>query len=205
MRKLFIFLLFCLIAGLAVFCVCRYYANSSRQSNWFNEKYRAKLAKYPLIREMLGLHWDGDGRADYLLDDKFKIIRIELDRDDSCVIPEGAMKKVTDEIETVTGKPEGVEVVESDTLSLAKESYSASDLRAVAQAHKQYNSAGSTAALYILCANSSSEAPNRMGSTIFEDGIIIFSNQIFYQFIKSYFSLANYCKIYKFILYCFLR
>lgn len=178
MRKLFVFLLLCIIAGLGVFCVFRYYANAPQQANWFNERYRAKLARYPFVRTVLNLRWDGDGRTDYLLSTNFKKIRIEYDRDDGCTIPTEALDAVTTAIEKATGKPNGVELIEGDMIPLAKDDYSASEIRSIAQTHQQFRSQGDVAALYLLCLNASSEESSHVGTTVFEDGIVIFWRQI---------------------------
>ena len=72
----------------------RYFATVADEDNWFNEHWRESFAQYPIVRDFFSLHWDGDGKTDYLLDDTYTRLVFEVDAYDGCEIDESVFTDV---------------------------------------------------------------------------------------------------------------
>ncbi len=174
MRRLLTLLLIIVIIVSFGFVGIRYSANADEQDNWFNNEHRESFARYKYLRDVLGLHWDGDAKADYLLNRKYTKLRIEVDRYDGCVISANAISTFVSVIEPIIDKPGEIKITMNDTISLGFESYDSEQIRALTDRYKSFSTRGDEAVLYILCLNKYFEAPSNIGHTVFEDGIVIF-------------------------------
>jgi len=173
-KRLFILLLIIIIIISFGFVGIRYSANADEQDNWFNNEYRESFTQYKYLRDVLGLHWDGDAKADYLLNKKYTKLRIEVDRYDGCGISANAISSFVSVIEPIIDKPGEITITMNDTIPLGFESYDSEQIRALTDRYKGFSTRGDEAVLYILCLNKYSEAPSNIGLTVFEDGIILF-------------------------------
>lgn len=174
MKKLLILLLSIIIIVSFGFVGIRYSANADEQDNWFNDEYRESFSHYKYLRDVLGLHWDGDAKADYLLNRKYTKLRIEVDRYDECSISANAISSFVSVIEPIIDKPGEIKITMNDTIPLGFESYDSEQIRALTGRYKGFSTRGDEAVLYILCLNKYSETPSNIGLTVFEDGIVLF-------------------------------
>ncbi len=152
----------------------RYFANSPEQDNWFNNEYRLKFSRYPFLRFLYGLHWDGDARADFLLPQPYPNINVVFYRYDECNIKPADLEPVRQEIINVTKKPGQVTVNEGSIMVLTKDNYDRQGIRDIAKKFHTAKTGGDTAVLNIYCLNAFSEQPSNVGMTVNEDGIVIF-------------------------------
>ncbi len=178
MRKLYIVLLIlATLIGLS-FLVIRYFANSSAQDNWFNNNWREKFARSTILRTVFNLRWDGDAKTDYLLNNTYTNILIEVDRQEDCSINPEVWDGVISEMKCVTKKTGEITVEESDTIPLARESYTSEQTRGMANRYRNNKTKGDTALLHIVCLNTYAEAPSNIGLTVYENGIVLFWNAL---------------------------
>ncbi|MFA5051694.1 MAG: matrixin family metalloprotease [Patescibacteria group bacterium] len=152
----------------------RYFANAPEQDNWFNRDYRAKLSRYPLLRSMYGLHWDGDGAADYLMSARYPEMDIVINRFDECSISPAVTEQIQLEVERVVKKSGQVRIVDGSVFALTLDSYDRPGIRAIASKYHERHTAGQTAVLNVYCLNSYSEQPSNVGLTVNEDGVVVF-------------------------------
>lgn len=174
MRKVVTVFLVLFIVIIFSFVVIRYFANASQQDNWFNNNWRAKLAVYPWLRTVFGLHWDGDARSDYLSSKQYTSLQIEVDRYDGCQLSDTVLAQVKSAIEQVVQKPAGVTVAQDSVLPLVMDSYDGAGIHAIVNMNQRYKTGGRQAVLYLLCLNKSSDRPSNIGLTEQADGLVVY-------------------------------
>ncbi|MBU0598109.1 matrixin family metalloprotease [Patescibacteria group bacterium] len=178
MKKFITVLLLILIIVVFSYVVLRYFANSENQDNWFNDSWRSKFSRYPFLRTIIGLHWDGDALSDYLMPEKMDSLVIEFDRYENCDIDIDLQEQLVQEISRVIDKPGGITFKEDDYYILNQPSYSREEIRELAKIHQDYRSKAGVAVLYIMCMNKSADYPTNIGLTVHENGIVIFQEAI---------------------------
>ncbi len=178
MKKLAAFFLVLFILAIFSFGVVRYFANSSQQDNWFNANYRETFARSPFLRGIFHLRYDGDAKSDYFDVKKFPHLRIIVDRYEGCAVPLDVMTIVGSEIQRITGRSEAVQFVQNNTFTAMQGSYSKIDIRKLAQQMEKVHSHGDTAIAYLLCLNTYSDQPTNIGSTVNDDGMVVFFQTI---------------------------
>ncbi len=176
MKIAIIIFLILLIVFTALLFTTRYLANAENLDNWFNELFREQAAQSPALRALLNLQWDGDAKSDYLADKNYQSITIELDRFDGCTISDTSLDTIVEEIQTVTGKQDGVELVESDIIPLTSDRHNSAEIRKLSERYKSFRSGDGNAVLYLLCIGGYSEEPSQIGRTVYENGIVLFWN-----------------------------
>ena len=75
MRKVITIFLIIFIIFIFSYIIIRYFGNTSKTDNWFNNNFREKLVRYPIMRTFFNLHWDGDAKTDYSSSNKFTSLR----------------------------------------------------------------------------------------------------------------------------------
>ena len=129
------------------------------EDNYFNRQWRPRLAQYPILRHLLGLHWDGDARADYL-GDKYEKIFVEVDLADGQTVELAALDLLKEKMSAATGKPV---------------SYLISDRTAP---RRNYRNESDTAAVYLRILDRDPESPDTLGKTFEEYGIILYGRRL---------------------------
>jgi len=179
MKKISIFILIVIIVASFLYVVIRYFANSDNTDNWFNNNYREGFAQNLFLRKILNLRWDGDGKSDYLLDEKYTSLYIEVDQYDDCNISEESMNGVQGEISRIINKPGGVSYkISDDTIALANDGYNSEGIRNLAQRYQNNATSDTQAVLYIMCLNRYEEQLSNIGQTVHEDGVVVFWDTI---------------------------
>jgi hypothetical protein len=145
----------------------------SDSDNYFNKNLRYKFARYSFFRTVLGLHFDGDARFDYL-SQKYKNITIKIITMNGTDVSKKTLEILADKIQQTTGKP--VKTIHVRDVQLE----TASSLSALRKtlASGEYAAADDGAVLYIVVANSCADAASRMGSTLDENGVVFFKKTI---------------------------
>lgn len=174
MKKLTAVLLLVFIFANIVFIIFRLAATST-EDNFFNRNFRAKFAKHPLMRQLLALHFDGDARTDYL-GNNFKKILIEVDSMDGLEVSTQALGLLKEKIELVTKKP--VEYIESDSIIPYKEKVADQDLNELETLYRNFYSKNDEAVLYLLVASQDEAQNTLMGSTLNEDGLVLYKDEL---------------------------
>lgn len=145
------------------------------ENNFFNRELRVKFANFLLLRQILYLHNDGDGKTDYLGKHYDKIF-IEVDTMKSESINIDVLNQLAQKIQAVTSKP--VSYFVSDTAIPYKNSLNASEIDTLVNRYRNYKSAGDTATLYLLYLSQQENEPKTLGLTYQEYGLILFENAL---------------------------
>ncbi len=173
-RFLFSIILLAVIVSSFAFVTLKLLANGP-EGNFFNEKYRAIFAEQPTVRKILGLHFDGDAKADYL-GNRYNKIVIEVDEMVDLDIPSEALDIVETKIEDLTGKD--VIIVRSGKIAFT-ESVNPDNIKSLTDINRNYIYTKDTAKLYVMYL-SRLEGVNdsNIGSTNEEYGIIVYDSVI---------------------------
>lgn len=144
------------------------------EDNFFNANWRGEIAKNYLARQILGLNDSGDAKYDYLGSD-VKEIFIEVDSMAGLKVQNDLFEDLASRISAMTGKPTRYIYSEQDI------PYNDADLNKLAdeaKLHRVRYRKNSQGVLYILVAGSLIEEPERLGSTLGNDGIVLFFNTL---------------------------
>lgn len=175
MKKIIaVFILFITIITAFSFVYLKISANG-REENYFNAKWREKFSKIYFFRQTIGLHYDGDARSDYLGGKNEEII-IEIDSmKEGFKIEAGQLDEFAEKIKKVTGKKVSYFYSDNDLPF-----NSASNYEDLARLEKEYREKKKRkkSNLYLLVASSLKDNPMRLGSTLKEDGVVLFSSAL---------------------------
>lgn len=174
MKKIITLFLLLLILAIIIFFILRF-GLASTEDNFFNKNFRSFFAKYPIARYILALHFDGDAKTDYL-GNKFGKILIEVDTMDGMEISTHALDILKEKIQAVTKKP--VEYIESDSIIPYKETVTDQDLQKLHTLYRNYYIKNNEAILYLLVVSLDADKSTYMGSTLNEDGLVLYRDQI---------------------------
>jgi predicted Zn-dependent protease len=142
--------------------------------NFFNRNLRLKFDRSRTLREILGLHYIGDARFDYLGNSNSSIL-IEVDQMEGLEIPQKALDLLAQKIQAITGKP--VDYFLSNPYIPFQEQVSDEEVQTIV---KHYEGKGSKARahLYLLYLNQYQDETNLLGSTYQEDTIILYGKDL---------------------------
>ncbi len=145
------------------------------EDNYFNVNLRYKLARYAFLREVLGLHYDGDGKYDYL-GQKTKEIKIQVISMENVVLNSEILEDLSEKIQKITGKPTSYFF---SSLQMPAESFfDLQGLKSESDKRHVFQRSSGRAVLYVIAANQLKNESSRLGSTLEEDGIVIFSQTL---------------------------
>lgn len=156
------------------FVILKVLAAGNDQSS-FNRKIRPMLAAQPGLRQILSLHYDGDGRADYL-GKRYKKILIEVDLATATTIRLAALDLLKTRIEEVTGK-ETTYIISDREMPYYRE-LSKEKIVKLALKYRNYHQTRDTATLYLMSLPKFTEQPTRLGMTHQEYGIVLFGEAL---------------------------
>jgi hypothetical protein len=170
LKLFFAFILLLIIAASASFVYFKISAQDTG-NNFFNSSLRYKFARYPIMRQILGLHFDGDARSDYL-GTRDKKILIKIIPMNGLGIDEDAIKLFSEHVQKITGKT-------TSYLYYPPILYRPESTLEELQTMLEANSASvpsQTAALNIIIAGKNTRDDMLLGSTLRENGIVLFEN-----------------------------
>lgn len=145
------------------------------EDNLFNREWRDDFAAIPWLRQALGLHFDGDGKADYLGKHYQKIL-IEVDTMKDLGITLESLKLLTEKIQGVTGKPTSYLI--SDREILYDRELSGAEIENLVSLHRTHYNTGDTATIYLLYASRDQDRPTLLGATYQEYGIVLYGDAL---------------------------
>ena len=175
MKRLLVICLLLLVIFLSFsYVILKSSANGSEQ-NYFNQKLRPYFSQFPWMRSILNLHFDGDGRADYL-GSGFEKILIEVDVMDTLSARVPALQRLASKIEEITGKKTSY-IISDREVSYDRE-LDREAIRRLVEKYRDHKTRGDTATLYMLYGSRSAEKESLLGQTFEEYGIIIFAENL---------------------------
>lgn len=137
------------------------------EENYFNRELREKFASSKFLRKVIGLHYDGDAKEDYL-GKTYDEIEIAFFTMGNLQISQEALEIFGDKVEEVTGKKVNIvfkkRSIFKDFSNLENLSNDLSKIR--------YSS--DKAVLYVFIENNLEGEASRIGTTLMEDGIVFF-------------------------------
>lgn len=145
------------------------------ENNYFNRKLRSNFAAIPAFRKFLGLHYDGDGKADYL-SGRYEKILIEVDVMNNLGMQLEALDTLTAKIQDLTSKSTSY-IVSDRNVPYSRE-LSKEEIDKVVQKYRNHKSKDDTATIYLLYGSRDQDNPNLLGITHQEYGIVLFGDAI---------------------------
>lgn len=171
MKKVLITLLLLgIILCLSSFIYLKISANGP-ENNFFNTNWRHKIAKNYFARQTLGLHNSGDARYDYLGEDSEEIL-LEINSMERLRVNDSLLEELAARIKSITGK--ATRYIYLDKGVPYDNSSRINNLEIEAKMHRVYYQKNRQSVLYILVAGSLADEPARLGSTLGNDGVILF-------------------------------
>lgn len=145
------------------------------ESNYFNRKVRLQISRYPLMRKILSLHYDGDARADYL-GEKNSLILVKVIPMNGLYISDEIMEGFVAKIQEVTKKPTHYQY--SGEQFAYQQFSDFKDLSSRFDDIKRGDTLQESV-LYFFIANRKQDDANQIGSTLQENGIVLFEGGLF--------------------------
>lgn len=171
--KLFIVTLCFLIIAYSTILLLFY-----QRDNWFNDKFRDNFAYYPALRNAFKLHDFGDGKGDYLSSKKFPKLLVEIDSLGDYELSPEAKEEIQGDLQEICQKPEGIEIIEDDTIYDDHLSYTIGEIEKLQKDYRNYYPQEGQAVLYIICLNKFADSPTNIGTTVCETSMAIFKGTI---------------------------
>ncbi len=178
-RIIKVVILLIIIAFCSTFVVFRYFGNKD-VDNWFNEGLRGYVTRFPTMRSMYGLHWDGDAKSDYLSNKKYKSLMVEIDGTDRCrSVLSNNQELLVNEISNLVQKPEGVEIdigslVDDDELIFLESNAFDRAINKIINRLRGHRTNGDQAVFYVLCIDYHRDNPSWLANTYQEDSMLLF-------------------------------
>ena len=150
---------------------------SSRGSefSFFNQNLRYRFGEYQILRQIFALHNDGDARLAYL-GAKHQKILIEVDQmiglDRNLEITDNLLQKLAEKIKNITGKETSFKY--SNITIPYSPAATAEELRKIEEEYRNHDETNKEAVVYLLLAIQEGTDLDKLGSTLGEEGIILF-------------------------------
>lgn len=174
MKKFFIIsLLLILIVVSFGYSFLKISANGDEYS-YFNTNLRKDFSKNLFLRNLFGLHLDGDGKSDYL-GNKYKKIVVAVFAMDKYGADKDSLDQFTQKVEKITGKPTSYEFIKTDIPFL---NYSEISALREYLAEKRYKNKKDEAVISLMVVSQLKDSENQIGSTLGENGIILFQGTL---------------------------
>ncbi len=173
--KTFATFLFLLAVGALVFFTWGWLSAPGAADNYFNRTWRPRLDHSVTLRNIFGLHDDGDARYDYL-GSRYKNIVLEVDSMEQLLPDKEVLQELAAKIQKVTGKPTEYKLSDIDL----PQEFSNGDQTLVrsAASYQNYRSGGDTAYVYLLVLSQEPGSQLLIGKTLNEDGIILYESAL---------------------------
>jgi len=175
MRKaITIIFLLILILFLGSFIFLKFSVNGA-ENNDFNTNWRYKFARYQAMREVLGLHYDGDARNDYLGKEK-NAINLKVIAMDGLYFNQEILSILAKKIQIITGKQTNITYVLKN-IPFSQQS-NLKDLSLILQEARDYERGTEQAIVILVIANQNDTVTEKIGSTLQEDGLVLFEGAL---------------------------
>ena len=148
-------------------------AAQENKNNFFNDNLRYRFARYPLLRNILGLHYDGDAKYDYL-GPETKNITIRIIPMEGMSVSDETVKVFFQNVQVITGKT--AKYVNYPPIAFHSTS-NLPDLRKQL-IENNYSSPDQEAVIYLIIAGQKENDTDQLGSTLQENGIVVFQNTL---------------------------
>lgn len=162
---------------LVIFLIASFiYLKTSAQdlgSNFFNDNWRYEFARHPMARKILGLHFDGDAKYDYL-GPRYSNITIKIIPMKGLSINNRAAESFSQKVQATTGKPTKYLVYPDIAFSLT--SYREDLEKQLPEDSTVLPSQG--AIIYLIVASQKKDDSNLLASTLKENGIVLFESTL---------------------------
>jgi hypothetical protein len=145
------------------------------QTDYFNQHLRAWFDKYQPLRQILSLHYDGDGQTDYL-GRHYKKILIEVDLMTALDTRLDALDNLAKHIQEVTGKP--TSYIISDRDISYERTLTDEQIQAIPRQYQTFFTSGDTAVVYLMYLSRDKDHPSLLGLTYQEYGIVLFGDAL---------------------------
>lgn len=145
------------------------------EDSYFNRAWRERFAAYPWMRAALGLHFDGDARADYL-GARYQKILIEVDEMSGEEVSPAVLDLLVQKVTLATGKP--ASYIFSDRSLPSEEKLDRSAIAKIVSRYRNYRSGNGAAALYLLYGSRDALDDNSLGTTYDEYGMVLFGDRL---------------------------
>ncbi len=175
MKKLSVIALLLLVIVLSFGFVILKSWSRGPDENYFNRHWRVKFAAHPWLREVLGLHFDSDGKADYL-GQRYQKILIEVDIMETLTAQVEGLEFLKQKIQEITGKE--TSYIISDRNILYDRSLTDEEIAGFVRQYRGYRNTGKVATLYLLYGSRKEGSPSLLGSTYQEYGIVLFEEEL---------------------------
>lgn len=141
----------------------------------FNTKVRPQLSAHPFLRQILALHFDGDGRADYM-GDRYEKILIEVDLSVGLTIHTSTLDLLKQRIEEITGKETSYIISDRNVTYLRN----ATDdqIADLVEKNRNHKNSKDTATVYLLYLAEYASHPTLLGLTYHEYGVLLFDESL---------------------------
>lgn len=170
MKKfLVVFILLLIILATSSYIFLKISAQST-ESNFFNDNLRGKFACHPLTRKILGLHFDGDARSDYL-GSRYDNITLKIVSMEGLEIDNETAELFADKIQKATEKTTKYSFHSTILFSPTTNS---KNLEGIIK--NSYDLPSQGAVIYIAIASREDNDGKLLGSTLRENGIVLFKN-----------------------------
>ena len=143
--------------------------------NYFNQQLRGKFAARPWFRQLLGLHYDGDGRADYL-GRRYNKVLIEVDIMQEGNIDRQVLDDLAQKIQALLSKPTSYLI--SDRSIPYQSTLTKEEIAALVRRYRNHRNPRDTATVYLLYASRLKDEPTLLGLTYQEYAIILFGESL---------------------------
>jgi len=144
-------------------------------NNYFNTHWRTVFARHELMRAMLGLHFDGDARADYLGKSYGNIV-VEVDSMENSGLDNDSLDQLSQKISKATGKIVTLDVSDQDIPYQA--SVTEQDIGKLVKQYRNHKKDEFGASFYVLILSQEEGSPKLLGLTHEEYGAVLFSDAI---------------------------
>ncbi len=165
-----------LLTAVILFCAGFIYGRISAagpQTDYFNSHWRTTLDRTPVLRQILGLHDNGDARSDYL-GSRFSSIYITVNAVYDVTVDTAVLDRFAAAVRDVTGKPASYRVVYNN---ISQTDLSDDDVAGIFNRYHSPIPSGA-ASLTVLIADTHQNEPNLLGSTFQEYGIVMYKKTL---------------------------
>jgi predicted Zn-dependent protease len=175
MRKVLVFLGLALVIVFSYSFITIRYLASNTEPSYFNQNIRPKLSKHPSLRQVFGLHFDGDAKYNYLGKSTNEIF-LEVDQAASAAIDHQVISKLADQISKTSGKK--VNYILSDNQVESRGYYSPETLHEIEKEYRDFHFKAEKPVLYVLILDQEEPDSTILGSTFGEDAIVIYTQAL---------------------------
>jgi len=176
MKKFLTLLLLIIILFIFSYIFLYYFFNLAPKDNYFNKTFRPKIISNFFLRKIFKLHTIGDARYDYLKDDVFKSLMINVFNQEGETLTDETKNQLVSKISALIKKPDGITISEKTLEDPLPENVTDQDLINLLKIY-QHNS-NKKAQLNIFVLKKYEPHPTYTGLVIDAGSIFIFMDTV---------------------------